>query len=134
MKTPEWRHFCIFIVNFEQYSHFFQVFLFLTLSKCLFPGLKEKQVQNKILIFSCHQMYKFVFKLITARCCLSISPEKMFWQMFWPDCNELKLFIFTLFSSISIFDFEQVFVSWGKGETNTKQNINILVSSNVSNV
>ena len=56
MKTPEWRHFCVFIVNFEQYSHFFLMFQFLTLSKCLFAGVKEKQIQNKILIFFCHQM------------------------------------------------------------------------------
>ena len=37
-KTPERRHFGVFIVNFEYISHFFLVLLLLTLSMYLFSG------------------------------------------------------------------------------------------------
>ena len=37
-KTPEGRHFGVFIVNFEYISHFFLVLLLLTLSMYLFSG------------------------------------------------------------------------------------------------
>ena len=43
MKTPEeshWRHSGIFIVDFEQISHIFLVFLLLTLNMLLLTGFR----------------------------------------------------------------------------------------------
>ena len=126
-KTPkrrQWRFSCVFIINFEQISHLFLVFLLLTLSRYTQAGkliCNQSSINMTNIVTHLFQMLHFYTTNAANIYLFKVNNRntKKVGYLFKVNSKDTRCYYwlwtyFTPFSSVSIADFVHVFICWEK--------------------